>query len=184
MSRYLKKLAACGARPAIQYVLIKIQMRQTYCVMEGVGGTGTYMVETRIVGITRSGITSKRRRTNNQAVGLHKEKSQIYAHEQRNTTCCTYNTRSSARAQTAGASPAHYAARSNSKTRSRSPVQIPINSQTKKGMNAENDARGRIGIRRATGIPRWCRSSSSTARRRTRPAAQISQYARERTSYP
>ena len=83
------------------------------------------MVETSIVGITRSGITSKRRRTNNQAVGLHKEKSQIYAHEQRNTTCCTYNTRSSARAQTAGASPAHYAARSNSKTRSRSPVQKP-----------------------------------------------------------
>ena len=35
----------------------------------------------------------------------------------------TYNTRSSAHAQTVGASPVHYAARSNSKMQSRSPVQ-------------------------------------------------------------
>ena len=45
----------------------------------GPNGTPTHMVDTRMVGITRSGMTSKRRRTSNQAVGLQKEgKSQMY----------------------------------------------------------------------------------------------------------
>lgn len=52
----------------------------------------------------------------------------------------TYNTRSSAHAQTVGASPARYAARSNSKMRSRSPVQKKsINQKTNPCAN--NDAR-------------------------------------------
>jgi hypothetical protein len=35
---------------------------------------GTYMVDTIMVGITRSGMMSKMTRTNNQAVGLQKER--------------------------------------------------------------------------------------------------------------
>jgi hypothetical protein len=73
MSRYLKKFAGCGARPAIQYVLNEI--REALLSTPGVKPERyTHMVDTTRVGIMRSGTTSKRRRTNNQAVGLSHKK--------------------------------------------------------------------------------------------------------------
>ena len=151
--------------------------------MESAGGTGTYMVETRIVGITRSGITSKSRRTNNQAVGLHKEKSG-YMRTNNETQPAVPIIRVRALTHKQWASRQHIMQRA--QTRKRDQGALSENQSIRKTKTDEcgDDARGRIGIRRATGTPRWCRSSSSTAHRRTRPAAQISRCARERTSYP
>src|ERR1700730_13143404 len=84
---------------------------------------GTYMVDTTMVGIIRSGTTSKTRRTNNQAVGLQKKRRMRPRQQSQwvrgKRTC---NTRSSVRARKAGASQAHYTARSKTKTRSGRPV--------------------------------------------------------------
>src|SRR6266850_1824477 len=97
------------------------------------------MVDTTMVGIIRSGTTSKTRRTNNQAVGLQKKRrvrpqrqkaSGFVGEEQPKLTC---NTRSNVRARTAGASQAHYTARSKTKTRSGRPV--PRQRQNAKGQN-------------------------------------------------
>ena len=69
MSRNLKKFAGCGARPAIQYVLNTRTPINTR--VEGRANLrDTHMVDTTRVGMMRSGTTSKRRRTNSQAVGL------------------------------------------------------------------------------------------------------------------
>lgn len=66
MSKNLKKWAAPGARPAIQYVLCHASDARI------IGGTGTatYIVATRMVGIMRSGMASKMKRESNQAAGL------------------------------------------------------------------------------------------------------------------
>lgn len=66
MNKNLKKCAASCARPTIQYVLaivpsVHIILSETVC---------TYIEDTIIVGITRSGITSKTKRDKSQAVGL------------------------------------------------------------------------------------------------------------------
>jgi len=68
MSRNLKKFSGCGARPAIQYVLKDTPINT--CVEGRANLRDTHMVDTTMVGIMRSGTTSKRRRTNSQAVGL------------------------------------------------------------------------------------------------------------------
>ena len=68
MSRNLKILAACGARPAIQYVLVLCMRDQ---MRDYVGSDcNTYIVATIIVGSMRNGTTSKTKRTNSHAVGL------------------------------------------------------------------------------------------------------------------
>jgi len=90
---------------------------------------GTYMVDTIMVGITRSGMISKRTRTNNQAVGLHKRRGhQMYrrarTNEHKAVETRTYNTRLSVHAQIVGVSPAHYGARSETRALSTNPDQI------------------------------------------------------------
>ena len=69
MRRNLKKLAASGARPAIQYVLLA-RVKIKYYRKKA----GTYIVETMIVGINRRGMTSNTSRDSNHAVGLDEER--------------------------------------------------------------------------------------------------------------
>lgn len=74
MKRNLKKLAACGARPAIQYVLSALSISNfplgSPHYRNNLSWNGTHIVETRIVGIIRSGMTSKTKREKSHAVGL------------------------------------------------------------------------------------------------------------------
>lgn len=90
--------------------------------------TGTHIVATTMVGITRSGMTSKRRRTNSQAVGLQDAQTRVrpscMCRAQQSWETRTCNTRSNVRAQKVGALQAHYEARSKMKTRSGSPVDV------------------------------------------------------------
>ena len=153
-------------------------------------GTGTYMVDTIMVGITRSGMISKRTRTSNQAVGLHKGRGRRMYHRARTNIKAvetrTYNTRLSVHARIMGVSPAHYGARSKTRALSVNPVESHYQSQPiirfeRRGFG---DARGRKGLRRAIGILRCCRQSGSIAHRRTRRVARISRYVQGRTSCP
>ena len=66
MNKNLKKCAASCASPTIQYVLTIIP---SVLLLYGMI-VRTYIEDTMIVGITRSGMTSKTKRDNNQAVGL------------------------------------------------------------------------------------------------------------------
>lgn len=152
---------------------------------------GTYMVATIMVGITRSGMISKRTRTNNQAVGLHKERGrQMYRRARTNIKAVetrTYNTRLSVRARIVGVSPAHYGARSKTRALSKNPVPRHYH-QNQPIVRFERrrfgDAQGRKGLRRAIGILRCCCPSGSIAHRRTRRVTRISRYAQGRTSCP
>jgi hypothetical protein len=65
MRRNLKKWAADGESPAIQYVLRYCEWRY-----HRAGVRNTYMVEIIMVGINRRGIKSKTKRESNHAVGL------------------------------------------------------------------------------------------------------------------
>jgi len=126
MSKNLKKLAACGARPPIQYELIKRDTNSSEMMRRG-KEQGTYMVDTIMVGITRSGMISKTTRTNNQAVGLHKERGRrMYRRARTNIKTVetrTYNTRLSVHARIVVVLPAHYGARSKMRALSKNPVQ-------------------------------------------------------------
>src|SRR6266705_452124 len=88
---------------------------------------GTYMVDTIMVGITRSGMISKRTRTSNQAVGLHRERGRQMCRRARTNIKAvetrTYNTRLSVHARIVGVSPVHYGARSKTRALPKNPVQ-------------------------------------------------------------
>ena len=66
MNRNLKKCAASCASPTIQYVLTV----NPSALLLKITTTRTHIEDTIIVGMTRSGMTSKTKRDNSQAVGL------------------------------------------------------------------------------------------------------------------
>jgi hypothetical protein len=155
---------------------------------EGTGGT--HMVDTIMVGITRSGMISKTTRTSNQAVGLHKERGRrVHRRARTNIKAVetrTYNTHLSVHARIVGVSPAHYGARLKTRALSENPIQSDHQSQpiVRFERRGFGDARGRKGLRRVIGTLRYCRLSGSTAHRQTRLVARISRYAQGRMSCP